>query len=65
MCEYQYVELYTGGGFWIDNGTGAHREVIDREAREGWRYVGYVPLSFTSNGGIKSMDLIFERESRE
>ena len=52
MYEYQYVELYTGGGFWIDNGTGAHREVIDREAREGWRYVGYVPLSFTSNGGI-------------
>ena len=65
MYEYQDVELYTGGGFWIDNGTGAHREVIDREAREGWRYVGYVPLSFTSNGGIKSMDLIFERESRE
>ena len=65
MYEYQYVELYTGGGFWIDNGTGAHREVIDREAREGWRYVAYVPLSFTSNGGIKSMDLIFERESRE
>ena len=65
MYEYQYVELYTGGGFWIDNGTGAHREVIDREAREGWRYVGYVPLSFTSNGGSKSMDLIFERESRE
>ena len=65
MYEYQYVELYTGGGFWIDNGTGAHREVIDREVREGWRYVGYVPLSFTSNGGIKSMDLIFERESRE
>ena len=65
MYESQYVELYTGGGFWIDNGSGAHREVIDREARDGWRYVGYVPLSFTSNGGIKSMDLIFEREIRE
>ena len=65
MYEFQYVELYTGGGFWIDNGSGAHREVIDREARDGWRYVGYVPLSFTSNGGIKSMDLIFEREVRE
>ena len=33
--------------------------------RDGWRYVGHVPLSFTTNGGIKSMDLIFEREIRE
>ena len=65
MYEYQYIEIYTGGGFWLDNSQGGHREIIDREARNGWRYVGYVPLSFTGNGGIKSMDLIFEREIRE
>ena len=65
MYEYQYIELYTGGGFWLNNSEGTHREIIDREARDGWRYVGYVPLSFTGNGGIKSMDLIFEREIKE
>ena len=65
MYEYQYIELYTGGGFWLNNSEGTHREIIDREARDGWRYVGYVPLSFTGNGGIKSMDLIFERKKKE
>jgi hypothetical protein len=65
MYEYQYIEIHTGGGFWIDNGSGGHREVIDREARDGWRYVGYVPLTFSSRGGIKSMDLVFEREIKE
>ena len=62
MYEYQYVELYTGGGFWIDNGTGAHREVIDREAREGWRYVGYIPASINDYGKIVQLDLVFEQD---
>ena len=61
MYEYQYIEIDTGGGFWFNNAEGSHRDVIDHEAR----YVGYVPLTFTGNGGIKSMDLIFERESKE
>lgn len=65
MYEYEYVMIDTGGGFWINNAEGSHREVIDREARDGWRYVGYVPLTFTGNGGIKSMDLIFERKKKE
>ena len=65
MYEYQYIEIDTGGGFWFNNAEGSHRDVIDHEARDGWRYVGYVPLTFTGNGGVKSMDLIFERESKE
>ena len=62
MYEYEYIEVDTGGGFWINNAEGLHRKVIDRQAEDGWRYVGYVPLTFTGNGGIKSMDLIFERK---
>lgn len=62
MYEYLYVTLETGGGFWINNSEGLHRKVIDQKAEEGWRYVGYVPLTFTTNGGVKSMDLIFERQ---
>ena len=65
MYEYQYIEIETGGGFWLNNAAGSHREIIDQEARDGWRYVGFVPLTFSSHGGIKSMDLIFEREVRK
>ena len=62
MYEYQYIVVETGGGFFFDNNSAGHRAVIDDEAQKGWRYVGYVPLEFTSHGGIRSMDLIFERK---
>ncbi len=31
MYEYEYIEIETGGGFWINNEQGTHREVIDRD----------------------------------
>ncbi len=61
MYEYQYVTLHTGGGFWIDNSTCEHRAIINKYAAQGWRYVGCIPTSFTSNGGPEEIDLIFER----
>ncbi|SBW11342.1 conserved hypothetical protein [uncultured Eubacteriales bacterium] len=62
MYRYEYVTLYTGGGLWIDNSSAEHRAIIDRYAADGWRYVGYMPTCFTGNGGIKELDLIFEKE---
>ena len=59
MYQYKYIPVDTGGGFLSD--TREHRELIDAYAAEGWRYVGFFPVSFTSHGGIKSVDLIFER----
>ncbi len=38
------------------------REVIDRYACEGWRYVGYVPVLQRGNGYMEEIDLIFEKE---
>ena len=64
MYQYEYVSYRTGGGFWFGN-DGSHREVINEYAAKGWRYVGYVPLSFTSHGGTEEVDLIFEREIAE
>ena len=61
MYEYKYVTLYVGGGFWINNAECEHRSVIDEHAAQGWRYVGYIPTHFTSNGASKEIDLIFER----
>lgn len=61
MYEYKYVTLYTGGGFWMNNATCEHRTIIDEQAAQGWRYVGYIPTRFSSEGGNKEIDLIFER----
>lgn len=61
MYEYQYVTLYVGGGFWLNNATCEHRAIIDQQAANGWRYVGYMPTKFSSEGGTKEIDLIFER----
>ena len=41
---------------------GNYRSVIDRKAREGWRYVGFVPTRQRGTGHIEDMDLIFEKE---
>ena len=61
MYEYKYIPMDTGGGFLL-SGSREHREIIDRYAAEGWRYVGFVPVTFTGHGGISNVDLIFERE---
>lgn len=62
MYRYEYEALNTGGSFWSDNVDKSHRAIIARRAAEGWRFVGYVPSRFTSNGGIKEIDLVFEKE---
>lgn len=60
MLRYEYETLYVGGGFWMNNSQCEHREIIDRRAREGWRYVGYIPTQFSGEGGTKEIDLVFE-----
>lgn len=65
MYEYKYVTLDTGGGFWFGNQAAEHQQIIDDHAAHGWRYVGFIPLTFTGHGGISSMDLIFERPVKE
>ena len=62
MYEYAFETLYVGGGFWMNNDTYEHRKLIDRYAQEGWRFAGFVPSRFTGNGGIKEIDLVFEKE---
>lgn len=65
MYQYKYVKYDTGGGSWIDNADCGYREIIDSRAADGWRYVGYIPASFSSRGGAATVDLIFEREIAE
>ena len=61
MYQYEYVSLYATGGFWIYQRENAHREIIDRYAAQGWRYAGYLPIKFSGDGGLKEIDLVFEK----
>ncbi|MFQ7317422.1 MAG: DUF4177 domain-containing protein [Massilimicrobiota timonensis] len=38
------------------------RDVIDKYANDGWRYVGFVPVLQKGNGYIEEIELIFEKE---
>lgn len=39
-----------------------HRETINRRAKEGWRYVGVIPVTQMGAGVVLEMDLVFEKE---
>lgn len=38
------------------------RDVIDKYANDGWRYVGFVLVLQRGNGYIEEIELIFEKE---
>ena len=56
MYKYLYVESKAGGLLSEDN----HREIIDKYAAEGWRFVAAIPKKSGSYGQITANDLVFE-----
>ncbi|MBQ9328215.1 MAG: DUF4177 domain-containing protein [Solobacterium sp.] len=58
MKQYEYVAVNIDRFF--NSESEEHREIIDRYAGMGYRYVGYIPTLITDYGRIKRMDLIFE-----
>lgn len=58
MKKYEYVS-YKMGGILSDKEE-KHREIIDKYAELGYRYVGYIPTNILPNGRIMNIDLIFE-----
>lgn len=62
--EYERIHIYTGRSQFINskNETTGHREIVTRRAREGWRYMGVIPIAQTASGVIVEMDLVFEKE---
>lgn len=59
MYQYEYVRV-VGEGFAATKFK-EHQSLIDRRAKEGWRYAGWVPAHISS-GEIVQLDLIFEKE---
>lgn len=62
MFKYLYVKSNVKGMLSEAN----HRELIDKYASEGWRFVSAIPTSFYGNNGQpKTFDLVFEKRDDE
>lgn len=60
MKKYEYVEIKIGK--FVGAKSEEHREMIDKYASRGYRYVGYIPTQMTDFGKLMKIDLIFEKE---
>ncbi|MDO5401554.1 MAG: DUF4177 domain-containing protein [Eubacteriales bacterium] len=61
MKKYEYVTVNLEGNM-ITMELKKHREIIDKYAALGYRYVGYLPTEFWKDGHMSKIDLIFEVE---
>ena len=68
MYIYEYVRINTDLTGWGFSGnkyeTEEYKEIINKNATEGWRYVGFIPTLQRGTGHVEEMDLVFEREQR-
>ncbi len=64
--EYETVSIdLDGWGPFAGNSYGMcvdYREIINRRAKEGWRFVSYIPTKQRGTGHMQEIDLIFEKE---
>ena len=62
MKKYEYVEInYTAKGV-VFLCTDKHKEIINGYAKNGYRYVGFIPTEIDAKGCMRKIDLIFEKE---
>ncbi len=61
MKKYEYVTLHIGK--LIGAKSEEHRQIIDDYAKQGYRYVGYIPTKIDDFGKMKDIDLVFEIEA--
>ena len=64
MKQYKYVNLKVSG-YWTSLRSEAHREIIDEQAKNGYRYVGFIPTHMDTYGKLRSIDLIFEKDEND
>ena len=62
MKKYEYERIIYGGV--LCSKLEGHREIIDRRAAQGWRYVDHICVHET-NGVSAALDLIFEKDVEE
>ena len=67
MYKYEYETVwYNTEGWGPVNGLNyeirPYRDLIQKRAEQGWRYVGYIPTRQRGTGHTEEIDLIFEKE---
>ena len=67
MYQYEYETVsFTFDGWGPGSGNfyciEEYRSIINKRAKNGWRYVGYIPTQQRGTGHIQIIDLIFEKE---
>jgi hypothetical protein len=66
MYMYEFERISSGLTGWGFSGnkyeTEEYKEIINKRAADGWRYIGFIPVSQRGTGHIEEMDLVFERE---
>ena len=65
--EYEKVVCELGGwGAFLGNvySIEDYRKIIEERAKNGWRYVGFIPTKQRATGHIQEMDLIFEKKDK-
>ena len=67
MYRYEYETVTCQLDGWGLGGgnvysVGNYRDMINERAKNGWRYVGYIPTAQRGTGHVEEMDLIFEKE---
>ena len=66
MYTYEYEVINCDYSGWSFNGgniykTEDFRKIIDKRAKDGWRYIGFIPTKQKGAGFIQEMTLIFEK----
>ncbi len=62
MLEYAFETVAASRGVFSVK-TQEHREIIQRRAKQGWRFAGWIPAVQKGYGYLAELDLIFERET--
>lgn len=66
MYLYEFERIrsdFSGWGLGSGNqySTETYQEIIAARAKQGWRYVGFIPAVQRGTGHIEEMDLVFEK----
>lgn len=57
-CDLNGWGAFGGNVYNIDS----YKEIIDKRAKDGWRYVGFIPTKQRGTGHIEEIELIFEKK---
>ena len=59
--RYKYVEVKFEAKGVLFHSASEPKEIINKYAKEGYSYVGFIPTLIDAHGGFRRIDLIFEK----